>query len=112
MAAMNLALLDLIRPAEVLLTSPCATMSDMDRVGIRELKQNSSAVIRRVTAGETIEVTEHGRPVARIVPLRATSTLDQLVAEGRATQPEGDLLAVPPLRPAAGARPLTELLAE
>ena len=87
-------------------------MSDMDRVGIRELKQNASAVIRRVMAGETLEITEHGRPVARFVPLRAMSTLDQLVAEGRASAPDGDLLAVPPLRPAAGARPLTELLAE
>lgn len=87
-------------------------MSIMERVGIRELKQNASAVIRRVEAGETIEVTEHGRPVARIVPLRAGSTLDQLIAEGRAVAPQGDLLATSPLRPAAGRRPLSELLAE
>lgn len=28
-------------------------------VGIRELEDNASALIRRVAAGETIEVTEH-----------------------------------------------------
>ncbi|HEY4028587.1 MAG TPA: type II toxin-antitoxin system prevent-host-death family antitoxin [Candidatus Dormibacteraeota bacterium] len=84
----------------------------MDQVGIRELKQNASAVIRRVMAGETVEVTDHGRPVARIVPLRAGSMLDQLVAEGRATPPDGDLLAISPLEPRPDLRPLSELLAE
>lgn len=60
-------------------------------VGIRELRQQASAVLRRVTAGESIVVTEHGHPIARIVPLRP-SALEQLVAEGRATEAEGDLL--------------------
>ena len=62
-----------------------------NQVGVRELKQQTSAVLRRVTAGETIEVTDHGHPIARIVPLRS-SALDQLVAEGRATGAAGDLL--------------------
>ena len=62
-----------------------------NKVGIRELRQQASAILRRVTAGEVVEVTEHGHPIARIVPLRRT-TLDQLVAEGRATEAEGDLL--------------------
>jgi prevent-host-death family protein len=112
MAAMNPALLDRMTPAKVLLGIPCATVWVVDRVGIRELKQNASAVIRRVLAGETIEVTDHGRPVARIVPLRAASVLDQLVAEGRATAPDGDLLAIAPLRPRPDQPALTALLAE
>ena len=62
-------------------------------VGIRELRQQASAVLRRVMAGEVIEVTEHGHPIARIVPLRR-SVLDQLVIEGRASEAEGDLLEV------------------
>ena len=62
-----------------------------DRVGIRELRQQASALLKRVVGGETIEVTDHGHPIARIVPLRA-GILDQLVLEGRATQPTGDLL--------------------
>lgn len=65
------------------------TMSNT--VGIRELRQQASAVLRRVVAGEAIEVTEHGHPIARIVPLRP-GVLDQLVLEGRATEQTGDLL--------------------
>jgi prevent-host-death family protein len=62
-------------------------------VGIRELRQQASAVLRRVVAGEVIEVTEHGHPIARIVPLQR-STLDQLVIDGRATAAVGDLLDI------------------
>jgi prevent-host-death family protein len=60
-------------------------------VGIRELRQQASAVLRRVVAGEVIEITEHGHPIARIVPLQR-GTLEQLVTDGRATAAEGDLL--------------------
>ena len=62
-----------------------------NRVGIRELRQNASSVLKRVTAGEVIDVTEHGHPIARIVPLRAAA-LDQMVLDGRASEAEGDLL--------------------
>jgi prevent-host-death family protein len=61
------------------------------RVGIRELRQHVSAVLRRVAGGEVIEVTDHGRPVARIVPLRP-GVLDQMTQDGRATEATGDLL--------------------
>lgn len=40
----------------------------MTTVGIRELKAHTSDVMRRVEAGETIEITNHGRIVARIMP--------------------------------------------
>ncbi len=83
----------------------------MNRVGIRELRQQASAVIRRVVAGETVEVTDRGRPVARIVPLRAAGVLDQWIAEGRATPATGDLLDEDPLPPTDGPT-LSELLAE
>jgi prevent-host-death family protein len=62
-----------------------------NRVGIRELRQQASGVLKRVVGGETIEVTDHGHPIARIVPLRP-GTLDQLVLEGRAIEADGDLL--------------------
>jgi prevent-host-death family protein len=61
------------------------------KVGIRELRQQASAVLKRVTAGEIIDVTDHGHPIARIVPLHS-SVLDQLVVEGRASDSDGDLL--------------------
>ena len=60
-------------------------------VGIRELRQQASSLLKRVVAGETIEVTEHGHPIARIVPLRP-GALEQLIVEGRATAADGDLL--------------------
>ena len=60
-------------------------------VGIRELRQQASAVLKRVVAGEVIDVTDHGHPIARIVPIRP-GVLAQLVLEGRATDGEGDLL--------------------
>jgi prevent-host-death family protein len=60
-------------------------------VDIRELRQHASAVLKRVFQGEVMEVTDHGHPIARIVPLQP-SALDQLVLEGRATEAVGDLL--------------------
>jgi prevent-host-death family protein len=63
------------------------------RVGIRELRQNLSVYLRRVVAGETLEVTERNRPVAILAPLPEASTpLGRLVATGRAGAPVGDLL--------------------
>ena len=63
------------------------------RVGVRELRQNLSVHLRRVIAGETLEVTDRGHAVAVLAPLPNPSTpLERLMAEGRATRPVGDLL--------------------
>lgn len=72
------------------------------RMGIRELRQNLSAAVRRAERGETIEVTRDGEPVARITPLTYPTKLDQLIAEGKATKGRGRLseyLARNPPRP-------------
>lgn len=70
----------------------CYAVDTMEhKVGVRELKQQTSAVLRRVTAGEVVEVTDHGHSIARIVPLRS-GVLDQLILEGRAIAPADDLL--------------------
>ncbi len=61
------------------------------RVGIRELRQNLSRTIEQVRRGETVEVTKAGEPVARIVPVRYSTKLDQLIAEGKATRGRGRL---------------------
>ena len=84
----------------------------MIKAGIRELRQNASGLIRRVIEGETIEVTERGRPVARIVPLHGGSVLDQMIAEGRATAARSELLDLKPFPPVSGKRPLSEVLAD
>jgi prevent-host-death family protein len=56
----------------------------MDRIGVRELRQHASRYLARVMQGETLEVTDRGRPVARLVPLQADAWAD-LVAAGRVT---------------------------
>jgi prevent-host-death family protein len=38
------------------------------RIGIRELKSTLSECVREVRGGRTIVVTDHGQPVARIIP--------------------------------------------
>lgn len=39
-------------------------------IGIRELKARLSTYLRRVRAGETIIITDRGKPVGRIVPVK------------------------------------------
>src|SRR5829696_9130933 len=45
----------------------------MSEVGVRELRQNLSRYLDRVKAGEALVVTEHGREVARLVPLASNA---------------------------------------
>jgi prevent-host-death family protein len=56
----------------------------MERVGIRELRNNVAAVVRRASRGERVVVTVDGVPAAQLGPLEATAgvTLDDLVAAG------------------------------
>jgi prevent-host-death family protein len=42
-----------------------------EQIGIRELRDNLTATIRRVRAGETIEITHHRERVAVLAPARA-----------------------------------------
>ena len=49
--------------------STCATLRSVDTVGLRELRQDASELIRRVEAGEQIDITVAGRLAARIVPV-------------------------------------------
>ena len=47
------------------------------KVGLRELKTHLSQYMRQVKSGDTIVITEHGRPVGRIVP--APKSLDDQI---------------------------------
>jgi prevent-host-death family protein len=49
-----------------------AQMADRT-VGLRELKTHLSEYMRQVKAGQTIVITEHGRPVGRLVPAPRTT---------------------------------------
>ena len=59
-------------------------------VGIRALKQSASEVVARAAAGETIQITDRGRPVAQLTPL-LQDHLESLTAAGRITLPTGAL---------------------
>jgi prevent-host-death family protein len=51
-------------------------------VGVRELKNNTSQIIERVAAGETITVTRRGEPVATIVSAGRSPGMTALIANG------------------------------
>lgn len=77
-------------------TAPVASSrpAPIERVGVRELRQNLSVYVERVVAGESLEVTDRGRAVAMLVPLRPGATLvDRLISSGRAIPARQDLLA-------------------
>ncbi len=67
--------------------------------GIRDLRNNLSKYLDRVRAGEEIVVTDHGRAIARVVPMTRQRTVDRLIAEGRVTPAEE------PKRPSASYGP-------
>ena len=86
----------------------------MDQVGIRELRQNLSVHLRRVKRGESLEVTEHGHPVAVLVPLPdPASTRGRLLASGKLKRASSTLAAVgPPPSSLASSASVSEALAE
>jgi len=56
----------------------------MDRIGVRELRQHASRYLERAGRGETLEVTDRGRPVARLVPVNSDAWT-AMVASGKVT---------------------------
>jgi len=84
----------------------------MITIGVRELRQHASRYLRAVQSGESVRVTERGRPVALLVPVTAESPLARLEAEGRLSDADGDVLELgPPLPPARGVPLPSEQLA-
>lgn len=83
----------------------------MTSVGVRELRQRASELLRRVAAGETIEVTDRGRPVALLAPLPEAGPLERLRAAGEVIPPVDDLAELPPpLALSAGQEPPSAVL--
>jgi prevent-host-death family protein len=66
----------------------------MASVGVRELRQQASELLRRVQAGEAIEITDRGHPVAVLGPLPA-DPLERLRAAGDLLPSEGELPDLP-----------------
>lgn len=81
----------------------------MDRVGIRELKQNASAVVERVRRGETITVTDRGQPAALLSPMPG-SRVEELAMSGRLRSATLSFKGLEP--PDPHQKPLSETLQE
>jgi len=60
-----------------------ATLCYMEKVTHREMRNRSGEILRRVEAGESIEVSNNGRPAAIIIPVGG-SVLDGLIVRGEA----------------------------
>ena len=89
------------------------TSTDPHTVGLRDLRHHTSDVLSRVRNGETIDVTDHGKLIARIVPVEdraPTPILARLVESGRATLARRPGYR-PRMRPADGTDKLSETLA-
>ena len=67
----------------------------MTSVGVRELRQRASELLRRVEQGEVIEITDRGRPVAQLSPLPAGAPLEQMRAAGDIEPASGELDELP-----------------
>ena len=84
----------------------------MASVGIRELRQRASELLRRVEEGETIEVTDRGRAVAVLSPLPAVGALERLRASGETIAATAGMDDLPePLPVAPGQEPPSQVLA-
>ncbi|MCV7023637.1 type II toxin-antitoxin system prevent-host-death family antitoxin [Mycolicibacterium novocastrense] len=72
----------------------------MQRIGVRELRQYATRYLERVSAGEIIEVTNQGRPVARLMPIATDPAWVELINAGEVTpaqRPRTDLLTAAPI---------------
>ena len=59
-------------------------------IGIKELRDGLSRHLAQVREGHTITITDHGKPIARIVPVGGPTKLQQLIAEGRVRAPRSE----------------------
>jgi prevent-host-death family protein len=84
----------------------------MTAVGVRELRQRASELLRMVERGETIEITDRGRPVALLGPVPTGSPLEQLRRTGDLEPASGDIDELPEPLPSVAAKLPSEVLAD
>jgi prevent-host-death family protein len=86
----------------------------MRQVGVRELKNRLSRYLKRVQDGEEVLVTQRGRSVARIVPVKTSNlaqALDPLLRDGTVRWSGGKPRGAR-RRPVIRGRTLSEIVAE
>ena len=67
----------------------------MASVGVRELRQRASELLRRVAQGETIAITDRGRRVAMLSPAPAGNPIERMRALGEIEPAKGELDDLP-----------------
>ena len=84
------------------------------KVGIRELKATLSECIRDVKSGRTVVVTEHGEPVARLIPAAASlaERLEALRQAGTVAWSGRRLRRIEPAGRVRGMRTMADLVSE
>ena len=81
-------------------------------VGVRELKQHLSEYLERAARGEAIRVTDRGVPKAMLGPVPGVVRLDEGIAKGWITPPQGPGVAPAKIRRARATLRIDEALAE
>jgi len=71
-------------------------------IGIRELRDGLSRHLGEVRKGRVLTVTDHGRPIARIVPVGQPSALERLIMEGHVRPAQRRKRPAPEPVPTAG----------
>jgi prevent-host-death family protein len=92
----------------------------MEKVSVSQLKDQLSAYLKKVRAGQTVVVTDRNTPIARLEPIGPTvgdsERVAELVRQGLVTLPKDPPLSIEEIRRmrpvAPGARLLEALLEE
>jgi prevent-host-death family protein len=79
-------------------------------IGIKELRDGLSRHLASVRDGSIVTITDHGVPVARIVPVDQPNRLEQLIAEGRVSKATHRKRPAP--RPLAAEGTVSDLVAD
>jgi len=84
------------------------------QVGTRELKSRLSQYLRRVKAGQTITVTERGKAIGQIIPIKPSieDRLRAMVSAGIAEWNEQKLKPYKPVAQNTGTRQLSDMVVE
>jgi len=94
----------------------CYTPTPMEQIGVRELRNYASRVVRRARAGERMLITVDGVPAAEIGPVShepRERTVDELIATGLVIAPRTTGRPPPPRPiPAPGGRSSTDIIRE
>lgn len=83
----------------------------MKTITHREMRNNSGEILRRVEAGETIQVTNRGRVVATIGP-PAESVLEELIRRGQAQPATKPLSSLRQIKRVKSERSTAEIIAD